>query len=198
MAGSARVDMMTGRMLIKKGRSLSAAESCTGGLLSHRLTEVPGCSRYFAGTVVAYSNKVKTKLLGVKPKTLARHGAVSAQCAVEMARGARKLFGTGCAVAVTGIAGPSAFGEGLPDAGLPSGGSRQKPVGLVFASVSMPGKDFCKRKVFGGTRSRIKEKAAAFALNLLHTSIFCTFHLPHKKRGQAIFLKMSQTVRFIG
>lgn len=145
--------------------NLSVAESCTGGLLSHRLTEVPGCSRYFAGTVVAYSNKVKMKLLGVKPKTLARHGAVSAQCALEMARGARKLFGTDCAVAVTGIAGPS-------------GGSRQKPVGLVFAAVSMPGKDFRARKVFGGTRSRIKGKAAAFALRLLRTSTSCTFHLP--------------------
>lgn len=149
------LESVIGKKLSQRHWTLSAAESCTGGLISHRLTEVPGSSAYFMGTVVAYSNIVKEKLLGVRASTLKKYGAVSSRGAVEMARGARKLFKTDCALAVTGIAGPS-------------GGSKEKPVGLVFVAVSAKGmEDAWGKKVFNGPRSRVKARAACMALDLL-------------------------------
>ena len=114
-----RVEKSVGRMLRDRGLTLAVAESCTGGLICHRLTQVPGCSGYFLGGAIAYSNAVKIALLGVAAKTLARDGAVSRRTAREMARGARRAFEADAAVAVTGIAGPG-------------GGSKAKPVGLVY------------------------------------------------------------------
>ncbi|MFH1620453.1 MAG: CinA family nicotinamide mononucleotide deamidase-related protein [bacterium] len=151
------LESVTGRQLLRKKWTLSIAESCTGGLISHRITEVPGSSRYFTGALAAYSNEIKKKLLNIKKATLEKYGAVSAECALEMARGARKLFRTDCALAVTGIAGPS-------------GGSRKKPVGTVFTAVSSPSGERCIRKVFRTNRSGAKQRAAVMALDLLRIS----------------------------
>jgi nicotinamide-nucleotide amidase len=111
------------KLLAKRKETLAVAESCTGGCLAHRVTNVPGASKVFPGGVVAYSNEMKQKFLGVRAGTLARHGAVSGAVACEMAEGARKKFGTDYSIAVTGIAGPS-------------GGTKAKPVGTVFMAVT--------------------------------------------------------------
>ncbi|MCX5783557.1 MAG: CinA family protein [Elusimicrobia bacterium] len=140
--------------LLKRGLTLAVAESCTGGLISHKITQKAGASAYFKGAVVAYSNEAKQKILGVKKQTLASHGAVSPECALEMARGAKKLFNTDCAIATTGIAGPG-------------GGSAKKPVGLVYIAISANKNEICKKFNFKGTRAKIKSLSAHAALNLL-------------------------------
>ena len=117
------LEFVVGQLLAAKKLTLSLAESCTGGLIGHRITDVPGSSEYFMGGVVAYSYDAKEKFLNVRHDTLYDFGAVSPETAIEMARGARRAFGTDVALSVTGIAGP---GGGLPG----------KPVGLVYISLS--------------------------------------------------------------
>ncbi len=112
-----------GRLLRERGLTLATAESCTGGLVGSLVTDVPGSSHYYCGGVVAYSNEVKVRLLGVRRATLKRYGAVSAQTATEMAEGVRNRTGADIGVAVTGIAGPG-------------GGTRKKPVGLVYIAIA--------------------------------------------------------------
>lgn len=133
---------------------LGVAESCTGGLLAGRLTSVPGASAVFAGGVVAYSNEVKQRLLGVQPQTLERYGAVSAQTAMEMAAGAREALGVDYAASVTGIAGPG-------------GGTEEKPVGLVFVAVAGPTGGKVTRWVFTGDRESVRAQSVDAALGLL-------------------------------
>lgn len=137
----------------RRGATLATAESCTGGLVAKRLTDVPGASDAFQGGAVTYANAAKTKLLGVKQTTLAAHGAVSWQTAKEMARGARKKFSATVAVSVTGIAGPG-------------GGSREKPVGTVYLAVAAGRKCTAVRCQFSGTREEIRSAAADTALDL--------------------------------
>jgi nicotinamide-nucleotide amidase len=120
---SEALEVIVGKLLAEKKLTLSLAESCTGGLIGHRLTEAPGSSDYFRGGVVAYSNDAKEKFLNVHHETLSDFGAVSPETAIEMARGARRAFGADIGISVTGIAGP---GGGLPG----------KPVGLVYISLS--------------------------------------------------------------
>jgi len=154
------------RALTGAGIRLSVAESCTGGLLSSLITDVPGSSDYFTGSIVAYSNEVKERLLGVNPDTIRRHGAVSGETAREMAAGARRRLKSGISVAITGIAGPS-------------GGSARKPVGTVFISVSLrcEGRNdntTTKRFTFRGTRASIKRQSALQALKMLSaTAVAC-------------------------
>lgn len=138
------------------GRSLtvSTAESCTGGLVGHLLTEVPGASDYYAGGVVAYSDEMKRRALGVPGEVLARHGAVSAQVAVAMADGARGALATDLAVAVTGISGPT-------------GGSAAKPVGLAYVAVADPEGHDVRRFLWPGDRTENKRDSARAALELL-------------------------------
>ncbi|PXF51878.1 MAG: hypothetical protein C4B55_00205 [Candidatus Methanophagaceae archaeon] len=140
------------------GATLATAESCTGGLVSHRLTNAPGCSDYYKGGVVAYANEAKEKVLGVAGETLREKGAVSAECAVEMARGVRGLFESDFGVATTGIAGPS-------------GGTPEKPVGLVFIAVAT--RDFAdyEKHFFHGDRETNKREAAEAALGMLKKKI---------------------------
>lgn len=143
-----------GRMLRARGWTLAVAESCTGGLVGHTITNVPGSSDYFLGGVLAYGNQVKQGLLGVKAETLATYGAVSAQCAAEMAQGARRLLGTDLALSITGIAGP---GGAMPG----------KPVGLTFVHLSTPAGEMGHRAVWQGDRLANKEQSALAALALL-------------------------------
>lgn len=139
---------------LEKGRSLSTAESCTGGLIGHLLTEIAGSSEYYAGGAITYSDALKRGVLHVAQATLEAHGAVSAQSAVAMADGARTAFGTDVALAVTGIAGPS-------------GGSARKPVGLTYVAVSDAAGHDVRRYVWSGDRSQNKAASARAALELL-------------------------------
>ena len=143
-----------GALLKAQGLTLATAESCTGGLLGHRITNVPGSSAYYLGGVIAYANQAKEALLGVRPKTLLAHGAVSAETAQEMAHGARERFGADVAVAVTGIAGPT-------------GGTADKPVGLVYIALAAPDGERWERHLWSGDRLENKELSAEAALRLL-------------------------------
>lgn len=134
--------------------TLATAESCTGGLIGHLITNVPGVSAWYAGGAIAYSNALKTELLGVEESLLAAHGAVSEPVARQMAEGARARLGADVAVAVTGIAGPG-------------GGTSEKPVGLVYFSVSGAGGTVSAREIFKGDRDEIKAKSAEKALNMV-------------------------------
>jgi len=148
------VEAEVAEALKKRGLSLAVAESCTGGLLAMRITEVPGASGYFRGGVVAYSNEVKEQVLGVAPELLRAHGAVSPQCAQAMAEGVRKLLQADLGVAVTGIAGPA-------------GGSPEKPVGLVYLAVAGPAGVKVGEFRFTGSRQGNRWSASARALELL-------------------------------
>ena len=137
----------------ERGLTIATAESCTGGMVAERLTGVPGSSDAFIGAVVAYSNEVKERELGVPGEVLEQHGAVSAEAAAAMAAGARARLGADVAIAVTGIAGPG-------------GGTEEKPVGLVYLHVEGPdggrGADF----LFGSDRESIRRRATMTALHL--------------------------------
>lgn len=146
--------MVVGRMLAERELTIATAESCTGGLIAHRLTNIAGSSDYLLGGAVTYSNAAKQNLLGVAAETLVTHGAVSAETAREMARGARRLFGVDIAVSVTGIAGPG-------------GGTPQKPVGLTFIGLAAHGYETVDRHVWNGDRVGNKEASAEAALLLL-------------------------------
>lgn len=144
---------IVGRTLRGRGWRLAIAESCTGGLIAHLLTSYPA-SDYLVGAIVTYANSAKSRLLGVSEDTLRGHGAVSAEVAAEMAEGARRMCECDVAVAVTGIAGPS-------------GGTAQKPVGLVYWAVSHAGGTVVRDRVFAGDRAEIQTHAAYAALDLL-------------------------------
>jgi nicotinamide-nucleotide amidase len=134
--------------------TLSVAESCTGGLLGHRLTSVSGSSAYFERGVLVYSNEAKQELLGVPEAVLREHGAVSAPCAEAMARGAARLGRTDCALSITGIAGPD-------------GGTPAKPVGTVFVGVAVRGEVDAHHFRFSGPRASVKWQSSQAALDLL-------------------------------
>jgi len=136
------------------GRRVAVAESCTGGLIAHRLTEVPGSSSYFMEGVVAYSNDAKTRLLGVPEELIARHGAVSAEVAEAMAEGVKRRAATDFGLAVTGVAGPG-------------GGTPEKPVGLVYVSLSDDAHTEHRRIMLPGDRHLIRWRASQAALDLL-------------------------------
>ncbi|HEY3268330.1 MAG TPA: competence/damage-inducible protein A [Armatimonadota bacterium] len=136
------------------GLTLAGAESCTGGLIGDRITNVPGASDVFQGVAVTYGNRAKVDILGVRPETIERVGAVSEETAREMASGARNAYHADVAYAVTGIAGPS-------------GGSEEKPVGTVFVAVQTPSRTAAREHRFRGAREVIKRYSAQAALNLL-------------------------------
>ncbi|MGD0565805.1 MAG: competence/damage-inducible protein A [Candidatus Goldiibacteriota bacterium] len=144
-----------GELLKKSGLTISAAESCTAGIFSGRLTNVPGSSAYFTGSIVSYDNSIKTKILGVDGVILEKYGAVSPESAAAMAASAKKLFNTGCAVSITGIAGPD-------------GGTAEKPAGLVYIGVDIKGAAAeTHRFVFPGSREGVRSRAVQAALWLL-------------------------------
>jgi len=139
--------------LIKTGKTIAVAESCTGGLLSSLLTSLSGSSKYFILGAITYSNKAKSDL-HIPVTIIAKKGAVSKEVASKMAQGIRKLAKTDFGISVTGIAGPT-------------GGSSEKPVGTVFIATSSKSKSICKKFRFTGNRSAIRKKAALHALKLL-------------------------------
>jgi PncC family amidohydrolase len=143
-----------GELLSQPGWTLAVAESCTGGLLGHLITGVSGSSAYFEGGIISYSNEAKERLLGVPHETLVQHGAVSEETALAMARGARRLLGTDVALSVTGIAGPT-------------GGSADKPVGLVYVGLAAEDAELCEKHVWQGDRAQNKALSAEAALDLL-------------------------------
>jgi len=147
-------EVSIGRHLMRLKRTLATAESCSGGLVAHRITNVSGSSEYFLGGVVAYSNKIKASLLRVPKEDLVTYGAVSEQVARAMAEGARARLGADYAVGVTGIAGPH-------------GGSEEKPVGLVYIAVAAPEGAIVLRNHFPGPREAVKKQTAARALEML-------------------------------
>jgi nicotinamide-nucleotide amidase len=153
-----KLEKIIGELLYNKRSTLSVAESCTGGMIAHLITSIPGSSRYFTGSVVAYSNKIKEKMLGVKEKSLTLYGAVSEQVVREMAAGALKYFGSDYSVATSGIAGPD-------------GGTDEKPVGLVWISVASSERLIAEKFHFGNQRDTNIQKASLTALNMLRKLI---------------------------
>ena len=147
-----------GRMLSESGKTISAAESCTGGTISAMLTSVPGSSSYYLGSVTSYANSVKTGVLGVPESVIADHGAVSSECVAAMAEGVRRLTGSDFSVATSGIAGPG-------------GGSEEKPVGLVWIGVSSKMGTETFRMIFKSDRKRNIERFASSALNILRMKL---------------------------
>jgi len=148
------VEEEIGILLVRQGLNLVTAESCTGGLVAHCITNVSGSSTYYLGGFVAYANEMKEQFLGVQLSALLAYGAVSEETAREMARGARLRAGADVAVSVTGIAGPT-------------GGTPDKPVGLVYIALSAADAELCQRHVWQGDRLANKEQSAEAALQLI-------------------------------
>ncbi len=145
-------------ILTRRGLTLASAESLTGGRVAAALTRLPGSSAFFMGGVVAYSNQLKAELLGVDMEILIKHGAVSEECALAMALGARRKLGTRVAVASTGIAGPD-------------GATKDKPLGLVWLAAVSGHRKLTAKHIFKGDRAAVTEEAAHAALVLLHQLI---------------------------
>jgi nicotinamide-nucleotide amidase len=152
------LEMVIGKLLKSKNKTVSTAESCTGGEIAHLLTSVPGSSEYYKGSVIAYADSVKIQLLGVQKNTIEKHGAVSEHTVKEMAIGARNLFNTDYAAATSGIAGPN-------------GGTEAKPVGTVWIAVSSEKETICEKRVFGNDRIGNIRRFSLAALNLLRKEI---------------------------
>ena len=148
------LDKEIGEVLSQRGWTLAVAESCTGGLLGHRITNISGSSAYFEGGVISYSNEAKESMLDVPHETLVEHGAVSRETALAMANGVRRLLHTDIGVSVTGVAGPT-------------GGTPEKPVGLVYIGLAAEGAELCEEHIWHGDRAANKEQSAEAALKLI-------------------------------
>jgi nicotinamide-nucleotide amidase len=157
--GEETLEAVVGALLVKQRKTLAVAESCTGGLVSDRITNVSGSSRYLRGSFIAYHNDLKRRLLGVSAATLARNGAVSAPVSRAMAQGVRRMAGSDVGLAVTGIAGPT-------------GATAKKPVGLVFLGLADRGGARSLRCQFFGDRASIKMQAAQTALDFLRRYLY--------------------------
>jgi len=157
-SGGEKLEQIVGYYLQMRGASLAVAESCTGGLLSQRLTSVSGSSRYFLGGAIVYSNDLKTQMADVPPLMIAEHGAVSKQVAAAMAEGIRKRCKATLGVGITGVAGPT-------------GGSEEKPVGLVYIALADGKKTEVMEKKFPGDRDRIRLFASQQALDMIRRKL---------------------------
>lgn len=156
--GDSTLQETIGELLRRSGKTLSAAESCTGGMISSLITSVSGASEYYLGSVTSYSNSVKENVLGVPSGIIARFGAVSSECVAKMAEGVRRITGSDFSVATSGIAGPG-------------GGSEEKPVGLVWIGVASAKGTETYRMEFRGDRKRNIERFTSSALNILRLFI---------------------------
>ncbi|MBD3291613.1 MAG: nicotinamide-nucleotide amidohydrolase family protein, partial [Armatimonadia bacterium] len=152
------MEVAVGNALREKSATLATAESCTGGLIASRITDVSGSSDYMLGGVVAYANEIKQRLLGVSGQTLAEHGAVSEQTARAMAVGVRERYGSDYGLSTTGIAGPT-------------GGTDAKPVGLVYVAIADADGAVCSEMNWPGTREQFKRRVSQNALNMLRKRI---------------------------
>jgi len=152
-----------GDCLRKRGWTLSIAESCTGGLICDRITDVSGSSDYFEGGMITYSNKSKAKHLGIPLQDIEKYGAVSPQVAKKMARGVRKTFGTTFGLSTTGVAGPT-------------GGTKRAPIGRVFIGLTHGRRSWVWKEDFKGNRREIKEKAAEKALRFFYERLIHSDH----------------------
>jgi PncC family amidohydrolase len=152
------IEGIVGRLMAEQGQTLAVGESCTGGLLGHRITNVSGSSAYFLGGVIAYAYEAKERLLEVRHATLYEHGAVSEQTAIEMARGARRALRADIGLSVTGIAGP---GGGMPG----------KPVGLTWIAISTREGDRAEKYIWDGDRDQNKADSTQAALMLLQRTL---------------------------
>ena len=152
--GEDTLEVIIGELLKQSGLTLAVAESCTGGLIGHRITDVPGSSAYYQGSITSYSGDVKESILGVRRDTLRAHGEVSEQTAREMAQGVKRAFRAGVGMSVTGIAGPD-------------GGSPEKPVGLVYIGLAAANGEWVERHVWHGNRWENKGRSAQAALEML-------------------------------
>lgn len=150
----ASLEQEVGDLLRQRSMTLGTVESATGGLISHRITNVPGSSDYYKGSVIAYSNEAKVRVIGVKEATLDRYGSVSAPVAEEMAEGGRKLLSVDICIADTGIAGPG-------------GATPEKPAGLFYLGLSIQGEAYSRQYNFSGNREQNKQDAAETALKWL-------------------------------
>ena len=160
-AGGDTLAAVVGQALRSAGDSLAVAESCTAGMLGEMLTAVPGASRYFLGGVVAYADEAKTALLGVPAELIRAHGAVSEPVAQALAAAAAERFGADWGIGITGIAGPT-------------GGSSDKPVGLVFIGLAGPGGVAAHRCIFPGSREVVRRRASLAAMNYLRLALAAT------------------------
>lgn len=170
--GNDPIAAVIGNLLREKKWTLAVAESCTGGLLTSQLTDIPGSSEYFVGGVVAYDNRVKISALGVKPALIEQRGAVSPEVAEAMAEGIRARFHSDIGIAITGIAGPD-------------GGSKQKPVGLVYIALSINKKTFVEKNLFFGRRTDIKHRAALKAMDILRLHLLASGPSPKSDKKTA-------------
>ena len=152
------IEQTVGDLLLKKGKTVALAESCTGGLIGHRLTNISGSSAYFLIGFIVYSNDAKINFLGVEPSLLKEYGAVSSEVAIQMAEAAKKVSGASFGLAVTGIAGPT-------------GGTSGKPVGTVFIALASGKGTICNLYQFYGTREEIKNETSQNALDLLRETL---------------------------
>ncbi len=152
------LDLRLAGLLRSSGCTLAVAESCSGGLISKRLTDVPGSSGYFLLGVITYANRAKEKVIAVPEELLEQHGAVCSEVALAMAAGVRSLAGSDIAIATTGIAGPE-------------GGTPEKPVGTVFIALVSPIGSEVVRHCFAGSRETIREATAEAALLLLENRL---------------------------
>ena len=149
-----QLEVQIGKILRERNIKVALAESCTGGLVGDRITNVPGSSEYFPGGVVAYAYEAKVNLLGVSWDTLNAHGAVSREVVLEMAHGARKVLNADIAASLSGIAGPA-------------GGTLEKPVGTVWIAIAAPDGEWTREFHFSGNREQIKSSSADAALQFL-------------------------------
>jgi len=156
--GDVTMEEVVGRLLIEKSKTLGLAEACSGGLVSHRITNIPGCSAYFQGTLIAYSDEAKTRLLGVKAETLGQYGAVSEEVVREMVLGVRERLGADIGIAVTGIAGPQ-------------GGTPDKPVGTVCLALAAEGILVSRRYQLWGNRDWIKTLVSQLVLDWIRRAL---------------------------
>jgi len=151
---SEKLEELIGKILIENNFSLSTAESCTGGNIAHLITSIPGCSEYFKGSIVAYSNEIKQNILSVSKSNIDNYGAVSKEVVEEMAIGVKKLYKTDFAIATSGIAGPT-------------GGTNEKPVGTTWIAIANNDGVYVKKYIFGDQRERNIQRASLTALNML-------------------------------
>ena len=152
------IEFIVGELLCRKNLTISTTESCTGGMIAARWISYPGISKVYLEGAITYSNESKVKRLGVKQETLDKYGAVSEQTAREMAEGIKRVSGSKVSIATTGIAGPD-------------GGTKEKPVGLVYIGICIEEKTLIEKCIFNGNRDQIRVAATEYSLNMLNNEL---------------------------